>query len=407
MMQRFRFELQVASRFLLENRSQTTLILLGITIGVAVMVFLTALIDGLQANLIEKTVGRSPHITITRTSSPEGTILPRNSPSNIISIDARAKDRNSIVDWVVIARALTQDARIKAVLPVLDGPALIRHGSTAQSIALRGMNMEEAEQVYKISQSMVQGTSQLQPGTILVGTKLAEQLNLSVGSPVTLETTGNDPFTASVGGIFDLGVETLNNRWVLADRQRVSYLLNLPDRVSEIEIQVNDVFQAGSVAREWSARLPGYKVESWQETNASLLSGLQSQTNSSYTIQFFVLLAVTLGISSVLAISAVQKSKQIGILKAMGIRTDSVSRIFMIQGAFLGITGDVAGNLMGAALARLFIIFASSGTTFNLLFKPGTLALISLITVIAAIVAAYLPARQVARLNPIEVIRNG
>lgn len=407
MRQRFKFEMQVASRFLLENRGQTVLILLGIAIGVAVMVFLTALIDGLQANLIEKTVGRSPHITITRTISPVGAIVTGDPSVNIISVDARAKENNPIVDWFVITQALRQDAKIKAVLPVLDGPALIRHGSTAQSIALRGMNMEEAEQIYKISQSIVDGTSQLQPGTVLVGTKLAEQLNLAVGSPVTLETTGNDPFIANVAGIFDLGVETLNNRWVLADRQRVSYLLALPDRVSEIEIQVNDVFQASAIAREWSVRLPGYKVESWQETNAALLSGLQSQTNSSYTIQFFVLLAVTLGISSVLAISAVQKSKQIGILKAMGIRTDSVSRIFIIQGAVLGIGGDIAGNLFGALLAQLFIVFASSGAGFSLLFKPLTLVIISMVTVIAATVAAYLPARKVARLNPIEVIRNG
>ncbi len=404
---RLRFELQVAVRFLLENRGQTVLILLGIAVGVAVMVFLTALIDGLQANLIEKTVGRSPHITVTRDSSPVGLVRPADSSSNVVTIDASSKDNNPIVDWVVITRALRQDTRIKAVLPVLDGPALIRHGARSQSIALRGMNMEEAEQLYKIGQSIVQGTNQLQPGTVLVGTKLAEQLNLSVGSPVILETTGNDPFTANVAGIFDLGLETLNNRWVLAERQRVGYLLALPDRVSEIEIQVNDVFQASIIAREWAARLPGYKVESWQETNASLLSGLQSQTNSSYTIQFFVLLAVTLGISSVLAISAVQKSKQIGILKAMGIRTDSVSRIFIIQGAILGITGDAAGNLLGALLAKLFIVFASSGVSFDLLFKPLTMAVISLITIFAAIVAAYLPARQVARLNPIEVIRNG
>lgn len=407
MRHRIRFELQVATRFLMENRGQTVLILLGIAVGVAVMVFLTALIDGLQANLIEKTVGRSPHITITRSSFPVLTAFPEAAPQNIVSIDARSKEDNPIIEWMVITQALRQDARIKAVLPVLDGPALIRHGSTSQSIALRGMNMEEADQVYRISQSMVQGSFQLQPGTVLIGTKLAEQLNLTVGSPLSLETTGNEPFTARVAGIFELGVESLDNHWVVADRQRVAHLLGLPDRVSEIEIQVYDVFQASDIARQWSQRLPGYQLESWQEINASLLSGLQSQTNSSYTIQFFVLLAVTLGISSVLAISAVQKSKQIGILKAMGIRTDSVSRIFIIQGAILGMIGDVAGNLFGALLAQLFIVFASSGTTFSLLFKPLTLALISLITIVAATVAAYLPARQVARLNPIEVIRNG
>lgn len=403
----WRFEFLLAFRFLIESRGQTILILLGIAIGVAVMVFLTALIDGLQANLIEKTVGRSPHIIITRYSLPASNTPIQNGHQAILPIDIRSKESKPIIEWASLSQILNHDPRLKAVLPILDGPAIIRHGSTAQSVALRGMNLAEADSVYHIRRSIVQGNADLQPGSILVGTKLAENLDIKPGSLVTLEAAAGQPFVANVAGIFDLGVETLNNRWIIIDRQRAGYLLGLPDRVTELEVQVNDVFTASLIAREWASRLPGYRVESWQETNAELLSGLQSQTSSSWTIQFFVLLAVTLGISSVLAISAVQKSKQIGILKAMGIRTSSVARVFMIQGALLGIIGDGLGNLLGVVLAQLFISLASVGLNFSLLYKPLTLLLISFITVLAATVAAYLPARKIARLNPVEVIRNG
>ncbi len=136
-----------------------------------------------------------------------------------------------------------------------------------------------------------------------------------------------------------------------------------------------------------------------------MLSALSSQSSSSYTIQFFVLLAVTLGVASVLAISAVQKSKQIGILKAMGIRTSSVARVFVFQGMTLGLLGILLGFGLGLAMSKAFIIFARQD--YTLLMKPLTSAIIILATMVAATLSAYLPARKVAQINPIEVIRNG
>jgi len=185
----------------------------------------------------------------------------------------------------------------------------------------------------------------------------------------------------------------------------VAALLGFGDRVSTLEIQVNDVLGAELLAREWDARLPDLQVESWQESNASLLSALSSQSSSSYTIQFFVLLAVTLGVASVLAISAVQKSKEIGILKAIGIRTSSVARVFMFQGLVLGSLGTLLGFGLGLAMSQAFVVFARQ--SYNLLLKPITTTVIIITTILAATLSAYLPARKVSRINPIEVIRNG
>lgn len=136
-----------------------------------------------------------------------------------------------------------------------------------------------------------------------------------------------------------------------------------------------------------------------------LVSTLKSQSSSSYTIQVFVLLAVILGVASVLAISAVQKSKEIGILKAIGIRTASVSRAFLFQGLVLGIFGTLLGFGLGLAMSQAFVVFAKQ--EYTLLLKPVTTAVIVTATIVAATLSAYLPARKVSQINPIEVIRNG
>lgn len=400
-----RFEFSLARRFMEENRGQTVLIILGIAIGVAVMVFLSALIDGLQADLIQKTVGRSPHIVIGNAENASADAAKNLAGDKILLLDATQKTSRPIVEWRNLTDALAADSRIKTVLPIVEGSGMIRRGQVNRSIILKGFDLAQADRIYDISNSIIAGNKSAPDGAVLLGKGLAADLGVSAGDPIQLELSGREPLTVMVDGVFDLGVSATNQRWLVMDQRKAAALLGLGDRISSIEIQVKDVLGAETLAREWGTRLPGYQVESWQESNASLLSALRSQSSSSYTIQFFVLLAVILGVASVLAISAVQKSKQIGILKAMGIRTGSVARVFMFQGMALGIIGTFIGFALGLAMSQIFVVLAKQG--FTLLLKPLTVTIIILSTILAATLSAYLPARSVSKINPIEVIRNG
>lgn len=405
MKRRMLFEMSLARRFLEENRAQTFLIILGIAIGVAVMVFLSALIDGLQADLIQKTVGRSPHIVISNAEYTAANATSDVDGNRILLLDATQNTMRPIVDWRSVAAALRADDRIETMLPVVDGSGLIRRGQVSRAILLRGFDLGQANRIYDINNSIIAGNRNAPDGAVLIGKNLAEDLSITAGDPIQLELPGREPLVVMVDGVFDLGVAAINQRWLVMDQRRVAALLGFGDRVSTLEIQVNDVLGAELLAREWDARLPDLQVESWQESNASLLSALSSQSSSSYTIQFFVLLAVTLGVASVLAISAVQKSKEIGILKAIGIRTSSVARVFMFQGLVLGSLGTLLGFGLGLAMSQAFVVFARQ--SYNLLLKPITTTVIIITTILAATLSAYLPARKVFRINPIEVIRNG
>jgi lipoprotein-releasing system permease protein len=145
-------------------------------------------------------------------------------------------------------------------------------------------------------------------------------------------------------------------------------------------------------------------------TNAQLLVGLRSQGSSSIMIQVFVVLAVALGIASVLAVSVVQKSREIGILKAMGVATGRVVRIFLLQGAIVGLAGSAVGVLVGIGLSLFFASLATNpdGTpTFPVNLNALLYARSALIATSVGIVAAVLPARRAARLDPAQVIRGG
>lgn len=189
-------------------------------------------------------------------------------------------------------------------------------------------------------------------------------------------------------------------------------MFNYGDKVTAIEMQVKDVFNADVISKDVksSLNLNDVKISNWKDSNASLLSGLSGQSASSIMIQVFVLVSVVLGITSVLAITVMQKSKQIGILKAMGIKDSAASRIFLFEGLILGIFGAVIGVALGLGWTYSFTKFAVNpdGTPVVPLYLDYKFIVFSVVIAIAsACIAAIIPARKSSKLNPIEVIKNG
>lgn len=402
------FNLAVAIRFLREGRGQTALILFGITMGIAVQVFLNSLIVGLQASLVDQTVGKSPHITASMPDlvpessyvSPDG----RTALSRIVTNQGNVKP---IRDWPPIAAQLEKLGAFKIVNPVARGSGFILQGEKSLPVVLQGFDPDKADRLYDIRRRMTAGRYEVGGNKVLIGRNLAAKLRIGIGSPlrITVPSGTTDQFT--VEGLFDLQSQPVNETWVILSLSRAQILFGLDQGLTELELQVPDPFAAEKWAADVRAVFPALKWLSWQETNAQLLGALQAQGSSSYIIQLFVLLSVTLGIASVLAVSVVQKSRQIGILKALGALTRNLSRIFIIQGAILGFSGSLLGSLAGWGLIRIFQAVSARSSSFPIPVEFGAIGLSVAIATISGTLAAFLPARRAARLNPIEVIRNG
>ncbi|MBL8027860.1 MAG: ABC transporter permease [Fibrobacteres bacterium] len=403
------FSLGVALRFLREGRMQTLLILVAIAVGISVQVFLSSLITGLQKDLISKTVGSSPHLTV----SPQDRkpiLLLTDSTSTIVRIASSDDRKNLINSPEPLIRSLRESGLFSAVSPVAEGAGFAIRGAKNMPIVIRGVDITLADSVYFISSKMVSGTTRISASTVLIGKELASELRLKVGDNIRLSSSEgrNDLFTIS--GIFDLEAKAINSAWVFLTERRAQSLLNIPGSITSIEMKVPSVFEAQPIKEAFASAYPEYEWVSWQENNRSLLAGLKSQSGSSLLIQVLVILAVTLGISSVLAVSAIQKARQIGILKAMGADNKRVSFIFLLMGLFLGLGGSVLGCAGGYLLIVGFLKGTAAATgqpLFPLTVSPSLFLLSGGIATAAGMIAAFIPARRSASLNPIEVIRNG
>lgn len=403
------FDVFVAFRFLREGRAQTALILTGIILGVAVQVFLNALIVGLQASLVARTVGSAPHITGTMPDVEPAVVLPSEPGTRTLArIVTNEGGTKPIRDGQPIIAQLKKLEAFTVILPVARGSGFVFQGEKTLPVSLRGSDLEEADRLYNIRRRLTAGRFEVGADGVLIGKDLAEKLRLGVGSTIRISAPGGADDLFRINGLFDLENQAVNESWVLLSLARAQNLFRLDRGLTEIELQTKNVFSAEEKAAELRAVFPSIRWLSWEETNASLLTALQSQSSSSYMIQLFVLLSVTLGIASVLAVSVVQKSRQIGILKAIGALTRHVSRIFVIQGAVLGFAGSLLGVSAGWALILMFqTVRGSDPSAFPISVTFSAAALSVGVATAAGTLAAFLPARRAARLNPIEVIRNG
>jgi lipoprotein-releasing system permease protein len=402
-----RFEVFIAVRYLKEGRAQTALVLGGTTVGVAVLIFLTALIGGLQRTLVAQTLSAQAHILV---KAPERVARPLPSPARVADHVEKVPDRiRSIEQWQQVLESVRAIPGVVAATPTAAGSAFASRGPATKSIALRGIDPESFARVIEIVPKMTAGRFALEGTEAILGTVLASDLGVTVGDKIRLATPEGRGDVFTIAGIFDLGNKDVNQRWVFVPLRSAQTMLDVPGGATTIEVKVAEIFEAEGLAREIESQY-GLSADSWMELNQQLLVGLRSQSASSWMIQTLVVLAVALGIASVLGVSVIQKSREIGILKATGTSTRMVQRIFLLEGAMVGAAGSVLGSILGSAMGLAFASLArgpGGAPLFPVDLTPALYLGASTVAVLTGTLAAWFPATRAARLDPAEVIRYG
>lgn len=392
----------IALRFLADNRLQTLMILLGISVGSAVIVFITALISGLQDNVVERTLGTQAHI---RVLSPDQFNRLAPLPVGTVSLtleSPRAQRLRSISNWQDVVAVLDRHPRLQAVSPVVSGPALALSGVARESVALVGIDPVRYERIIPISEDLIAGEFRVGAGDGVIGSELARDLGLGVGDKLRLDGGAGREAVIDISGIFELGVRELDARYVYLDLKQAQTLLALPGGVTVIDTRVDEIFDAELLARRIE-RLTGLKAESWMQTNGQLLNALKSQSMTTEMIRLFVGISVAFGIASVLAVSVVQRTREIGILRAMGSPRGQILRVFLLQGGLLGLLGSAVGCAVGWGLVQVFNVFGPG--LFQVTVGPELILGSVLVAMLAGVLAAAVPARRAARYDPAEAIR--
>ena len=402
------FEWTVALRFLREGGMQTLMIVGGTTIGIAVIVFITGFLGDLQNDLIKRTLGVQAHIVI-RPAEEVARPL-REAPAAAAAlpqVQARAQRLRSVDQWQALVPVLAATPGIRAISPIAAGPGIITRGDANKTVTIMGIVPAAYIAVTHFDENMVAGDLRLDPGDVLIGTDLARDLGVGVGDKVRLATPTSPGDAYQVRGIYDLGMRNLNRAYALIGLAPAQAMHALPGGVSSLELSVDDLFGAEALAARLRRTMP-HEVESWMHSNPQLLAGLSNQTVMTVLIRFFLGLVVAIGVSSVLVVAVVQKTKEIGILRAMGASRRRIMRVFLLQGALIGAGGAILGCAAGYALTFVMsnILRSSDGARlFTARLDPQLYVYTLLAAVVLGLGAAVMPARRASRLDPAQAIR--
>lgn len=402
------FEVMVALRFLREGRMQTALIIGGAAVGVAVVYFITAVLVGVQSDLIRRVTGAQPHIVI---KPPEETVAPliAGGPDapRVASVQARPQRLTTIDGWPVLARETGRTPGVIAVAPTASGAALAIKGNASRSIALLGTDLAQYLRVVRLDDKVQAGVLQLEPGDAMIGRDLAKDLGAVLGDRFRVQSPDGSDQVFQIRALLDLGSRELNRRQVFVDLRAAQSLLGIPGRITSLDLAVTDIMLAERIATRLRAQ-SGQLVESWIQTNSQVFTAINNQNIMTLLVRVFVTVVVALGIASVLVVSVVQKQKEIGILRAIGATRGQMLRVFLLQGAIVGASGAIIGSGIGLAMVGIFSRVLRSDTgapLFSLELDFNLMSAALLAATLLGLVAAVLPARRAAHLDPAQAIR--
>ncbi len=401
------FEWIAAIRFLVEGRMQSLFIAAGVTIGVGVIVFMSALLTGMTANMMKRILNSQAHIQMV---PPDEVARPLRDGDRVLvvgTIQRPTQRIKSIDQWQSLRDILDRDPEVAHVAPTVTGSVLAARGTATRSVTVIAAEPQRYFSIVDLPGSLVEGHARLAADEVVIGVDLAKDLGVALGDKIRLTSSTGAAITQKIAGIFDLGDRRANIRNAYVALRTGQALLGLIGGATSLELTVNDVYAAEEVAKVIQAST-GIEADSWIKTNAQFFTVMQTQFTANTAIRALVALSVAFGIASVLVVSVVQRSREIGILRAMGTSRGQILRIFLIQGGVLGLLGSIFGSVLGLAALYGFHALArnADGSEFFPLVVDNWLPLqAALGATLTGVAAAAIPALRAARLDPVEAIR--
>ncbi len=394
-----RYEIKIAYNFLSKSKGQTLFLLTAIATGVAVQVFISSLVVSLQNNIIDTVLGNIPHIVVEDGNTRDSLIQ----ENNIYNYGNFTSERDKISNYESLINSLKDNREIKNIVPTLEGNALYERQGKSTALQIRGVDLDSGDSMFKVKEKVYLGDKTVDSDKILVGKRISEDFNLSPKDIMNITLPVGDKEKFRINGIFDLENQQFNNGLIYMDILKAQRIFDKKGYVNKINIQLKNIFLGEKIALDIEKAFPDLKATSWMKDGKQLLNALRAQTISTTVIQGVVLLSTTLSIASVLYITVVQKTKEIGILKAIGANDFSIEFIFLFQGAIVGFLGALLGCLIGLFLIKIFEWGAKPSFVIEL---RGLLILrILIFSTVSGVIAAYIPGKKSMKLDPVEVIK--
>jgi lipoprotein-releasing system permease protein len=293
---------------------------------------------------------------------------------------------------------------VRAVSPQITGAGFLTRGAQVSQVSVTGVDAGRESAIMDLDGYMIEGSARLGSGLIVLGLDLADDLNLSLGQTLRLQSTNGVTTTLTLSGIFKTGNGGLDSARAFVSTGTARTQFAMPQGVTRIEIKLDDLNAADATALRIRA-LTGLDAVPWTDGAAQLMEALDAQAQTGYFLKTFALITIVIGVASALLLSTYRRRPEIGIMRAMGAGRSFVIFVFVTQGALIG----VMGGLTGAGLGYLALLpfpprDAFKAGSLPLDITQGSYGLAITLTIIGAILASILPARAAARVDPVTAI---
>ena len=405
---RLPFSLFLALKYLKPKRtflSVVTLIsILGVLLGVAVLIIVLSVMSGFDEMWRDKILSFNAHVTV---STPEV-----------------MTDEDALVDRI------REVPGVKGAAPYVQGLVFLQYHDRVYTPVVRGVDPEQEKTVSRIPNSIVEGRFSVEDDEVVIGSDLAQRLGIRVGDSILVYSPQNFanvdelhlPEQLTVAGIFEVGMWEFDMGFIITSIAKARDLYHMEEGAHGIQVMVEDPYRPHTTARAiLDAIGMEYDVETWIEQNRQLFAALRVEKNMMFFLLIFITIVAAFGITNTLITVAVQKTREIGLLKALGFKSDTVMRVFFWQSWIEGTLGTVLGIGFGLLvlqyrndllrfLSREFSMELFPKELYHLSEIPavvswGDIGLIALVAMVICTLAGVVPARRAARLDPVTALR--
>ncbi|HEY1039537.1 MAG TPA: FtsX-like permease family protein [Bacteroidia bacterium] len=385
---------------------------LGVTIGIAIFLFMNSLTTGFERFSQKEMFKNSAHIKIYKEDEMSEPLQENSKPDemHIIVNPKITTGSKTLLDPQGLIHKIKKQKFVTNVIGQVNASLFYNSGKSQLTGTGSGVNIMEADAMFGIKEYMIAGNLEDLQGSlnsIIIGKGIAEKLNLSLGDNINVTSSYGVNKTLKIKGIFSTGsTQTDQSKSYINISTAQQFLKEGPSYITTIYVNTPDPDKAPEYAAKLQS-LTVYRVEPWQVTNADFLSSATVRTVMMTAISFSILIVAAFGIYNILNMTVMQKINDIAILKAVGFTGKDVIRIFVTEAIVMGFIGTLMGLMIGAALVTVLknVYMGPPVGYFPITYELKVFSLSFLLGLIVTICAGYFPARKASKVDPVSIFR--
>ncbi len=392
-----KLELFISWRYLATKRKEkfisliSLISILGVAIGVMALIVVIAVMTGFDRDLRDKIVGNYSHVTVSAYNGIEADKYPE------------------------LAKAIRSNPHVRGVSPYLQGQVLLKEQNRYFAAGLKGIDPALESGVTSIKRYIIRGKlDDLGDDGVIIGKELAAYLGLGVGSDLLVYSAQGKQNNLKIAGIFNSGMYDYDLNLIFTNLKTAQAILGLKGKLSAVAVKLDDLYSADKVRSQLAAALGfDYSLKTWMEANQNFFAALKLEKLTMFIILALIILVASFNIVTTLVVMVVEKTKDIGILKAIGMPSRQIRKIFTYQGILIGGLGTLLGTLGGLTLCVLLERYQFIKLPPDIYYLDrlpvsvswSDIGLIILAALGITLISTIYPATKAAGLKPVEALR--